>query len=285
MNWSDSIRRRRNSAYAAGPRLDQALDVSRRLATFGVRSAIGYSASPDEPARRVADLLLTAIDRITSEALDCYVSVKLSGLGFDAVLFAELATAARRTGQRLHIDSLSPDTADPTLLLLATVPDAGGVGMTLPGRWRRSTQDASRMFDGGRSIRVVKGQWADDVDESLDPIQGFLEIVDRLCGRGSVVAVATHDDQLLAESLQRLVETGTACEAELLFGWPFRRPAIAAQRLGVPIRVYVPFGHTGSPYGLTDVLTSPMSTSWLVQDLLLGNEKTWRSIHRWRRDP
>jgi proline dehydrogenase len=280
------LRRRRTSAYRAGPGLHEALDVCRRLAAYGLASTIGYYATPDERPRAVADAYLAAFDRLSAEAVDCYVSVKLSAIGFDAPLFAELEAAAAQSQRRLHVDALAPETAEATWLLLEGAPRGGRVGTTLPGRWRRSADDTSRAAGLGLAVRIVKGQWADPVNGNGDrAAAGFLQIVDRLRGHPHRVAVATHDARLLSESLRRLNETETPCEAELFYGLPFRAPVLSARRAGVPIRVYVPYGHPGAPYGRADLMHNPAATWWLVQDLLLGKTKTWRGIRRSRTRP
>jgi proline dehydrogenase len=133
----------------------------------------------------------------------------------------------------------------------------------------------------GLSARIVKGQWAERADRGGDPVQeGFLRVVDRLRGHAHQVAVATHDVALLSESLRRLQQAGTRCEVELLYGLPFRGPALRARSAGVPIRVYVPYGDAGAPYGRAELARNPAATWWLVQDLLLGENKTWRAIRR-----
>jgi proline dehydrogenase len=281
----DVLRRRRASAYAAGPGLDEALDFSRRLATHGISAAIGYSALPGESARTVADVHLDAFDRLAAGHLDGYVSVKLAALGFDRGLFTELAAAAARTQRRLHVDALGPETADRAMTLLTEAKEANrssSLGTTLPGRWRRSLDDCSRAIELGLSLRIVKGQWPDDLGGSVDPVQGFLDIVDRVRGYQGGVAIATHDVALLQESLRRLTSSGTPCEAELFLGLPFGGPAIAAGRSGVPIRMYVAYGDAGAGYGIKDLLGHPATVWWLVQDLLWGNDKTWRGISRSR---
>ena len=271
------IRLRQASSYGAGPGLDQALDVCRRLAAYGMASRIGYWA-PDQPARVVADIYIASFDRLAAEDLDCYVSIKLSALGFDAALLAEVKAAAARSGRRLHLDALQPKAAETTLSLLEALTRPGPLGTTLPGRWRRSLEDSSRAIDLGLSIRVVKGQWADKADGKVDPARGFLDVVDRLHGYRGGVGVATHNTRLLSESLRRLTSSGTPCEAELLLGLPFRGPLLAARELGVPVRVYVMYGAVGSNYGIPDLVAHPATVWWLVQDLLWGRDKTWRSI-------
>jgi len=284
--WSEPMRRRCASAYGAGPGLDDALNVCRRLAADGLASTIGYSAAPQTPARAVADAHMAAFDRLAAEDVDCYVSIKLAALEFDPALFAELEAAAARSGRRLHLDALAPETAEATWQLLEGAPRGGRLGTTLPGRWRRSVEDASRAAQLGLAVRIVKGQWAAGVSGSIDRVaEGFLRVVDRLRGHTHRVAVATHDAQLLAESLRRLTAAESPCEAELFYGLPFRAPMLSARQLGVPVRVYVPYGHFGAPYGRAELVRSPAAAWWLVQDLLLGKSKTWRGIRRSRTRP
>jgi proline dehydrogenase len=268
------------SAYVAGPSLDDALAVSRRLAGSGLAGTVGYMAGRDEPPRAAADVHLGAFARLRDEGRDCQVSVKLSALRFDAGLLGELAEAAARSSRPLHIDALGPETVDTTWQLLEGAPRGGAIGTTLPGRWARSVDDAARVRELGLRVRVVKGQWADADGRDGHASQGFLRVVDALCGHAGGVAVATHDVDLLSASLQRLLAAGSPCWAELFFGMPFRDPALVARRLGVPVRVYVPYGHAGAPYEVTDVAGRPAIAWWLLQDLLLGREKTWGSIRR-----
>jgi proline dehydrogenase len=275
------LRRRRTSAYRAGTGLDDALTACRRLEGYGLAAAVGYYAAAEEHPRAVADAHLAAFDRLSAEAVDCYVSVKLSAIGFDAALLAELETAAAQSQRRLHVDALAPETAEATWELLEGAPRGGRIGTTLPGRWRRSADDTSRAARLGLAVRIVKGQWAESANGSGNAAaEGVLRIVDRLGGHPYPVAVATHDARLLSEALHRLQRTGTPCEAELLYGLPFRAPAIAARHAGVAIRVYVPYGNAGAPYGRAELLRNPNATWWLVQDMLLGKNKAWRGIRR-----
>jgi proline dehydrogenase len=280
--WLEPALRRRASAYGAGPTLADALAASRRLAADGIPCTIGYTAPVEQPARAAADVHIAAFEALAADHADAYVSVKLSGLRFDPELFGEVAAAAQRSGRRMHIDALAPETADRTWALIEGAADPAALGVALPGRWRRSIDDARRALDLGLVVRVVKGQWADPDDPVIEPAKGFLDVVDALCGSKNLVAVATHDIALLEESVRRLTAARTPCEAELLFGLPFAAPARAARRLGVPIRLYVSYGNAGAAYGVRDLLRRPVSGWWLVQDLLLGKDKTWQSIRRSR---
>jgi proline dehydrogenase len=242
-------------------------------------AAVGYSARPGERAAEVARVHLSAFEALAATDLDGYVSVKLPALDFDPGLFAELAAAAAQSGRRLHVDAVAPSTADATWRLLERAAPLEAVGTTLPARWRRSAADVARVIELGLSVRLVKGQWADG-GGSVDAAAGLLDLVDRLGGHTAGVAVATHAPDLLAESLRRLQASGTACEAELFYGLPFRAPVRVARDLGVPLRVYVAYGEVGAPYAVSDALGNRAAAWWLAQDLLFGEDKTWRDI-RW----
>jgi proline dehydrogenase len=279
---SEPVRRRRAAAYGAGPSLEDALVACRRLAADGIPFAVGYSAASEEGARSAADVHLRAFEALDAEGLDGYVSIKLSELDFNPELLGELDAAAARTRRRLHIDALAPETVDGTWELLERIPRAGALGMSFPGRWRRSADDAERAAALGCAVRVVKGQWAYGGGGDVDPSEGFLRVVDRLCGHRGTVAVGTHDVPLLTEAVRRLTTSGTPCEVELLYGLPFRAPATAARRLGVAARLYVPYGEVGATYGIGELTRRPVTAWWLAQDLLLGKDKTWQSIRRSR---
>jgi proline dehydrogenase len=116
---------------------------------------------------------------------------------------------------------------------------------------------------------VVKGQWPDPAVPDGDVRARFLELVERVAATAPHVAVATHDAPLAREALTRLREARTPCELELLFGLPAEPAARVGRRLGVPVRVYVPFGTGYLPYPLRDARRRPRVFRYLVQDALL----------------
>jgi proline dehydrogenase len=255
------LQRRAAARYVAGPRVEDALAVSRELGSHGIPTTIGYFDPDGEPEPAVAATVLEAIDAVAEAALDCYQSVKVPSLGFDPELVGQVLARGAAQGVPIHYDALSHDTVDRSLALL----DAGGPGtpppgFTLPGGWRRSVGDADLVAARDLRVRVVKGQWRDPASGRVDLRAGCLEVIDRLAGRTGTVAVATHDPVLAAEALGRLVAAGTPCELELLYGLAAGPVLAATRELGVPIRYYVPWGR-GS-------LTFPL---WRIGELrLLG---------------
>src|SRR5262249_4595360 len=62
--------------YAAGPELADALRVCAAMSRRGVAGTIGYWNRQGEQPRQVADTYLAALDAVSREGTDCYLSIK-----------------------------------------------------------------------------------------------------------------------------------------------------------------------------------------------------------------
>src|SRR4051794_23640872 len=281
MTWSGWLRRRRAAAYGAGPGLDDALDACRRLAAYGMRSTVGYSSPAGERPRAVADVHLAAFDRLAGENLDCMVSVKLSALAFDPALFDELAAGAVASGRILHVDALAADTADATWPLLEKAAPGGHLGATLPGRWARSVDDAARMAGPRRPHPGGEGAVGRRRPRRRPGTRRRLRPGGRTAPRRSRERRGPHARHRPARRLAAPPDRQRdAMLGEVALRLPFGRPLLTARRLGLPGRAYVPFGDRGATYGIRDVTRGPAAARWLLEDLLLGADKTWHGIRR-----
>ena len=307
----EPVLQRASRAYVPGPRLEDAVSWARHRAPSGCSFTFGYfnaeqeSAAQVEQACRQSVLALAALGTPPSRSgpyRPGYCSVKVPALGYEPGALQRLALLARAHGQRLHFDSHGPESAEPTLAAVSTLnalnalnaltspgamasvpgvqPHHPELGLSLPGRWARSLADADWAAQRGLRVRVVKGQWPCPDHPEADPRQGFLAVVDRLAGRVSEVAVATHDAALAREAARRLTARGTACELELLCGLPRRGVMELARSQGLPVRLYVPFGQAWLPYALGQVLRQPRLWPRLLKDTLadaLANRLAARS--------
>ena len=80
--------------------------------------------------------------------------------------------------------------------------------------------------------------------------------------------MATHHPPLAEAALGILRKAGTPCELEQLRGLPSRRTMGIAARLGVPVRVYIPFGPGWWPYALDQALARPWLPIWAFKDFV-----------------
>ena len=254
---------------AEGPGPRSAARRCRLLARDGLAATVGYFQSSRAGPEDVLAANRAVAGLLADREGDVYLSVKAPPLRFDPGHVRSLAEAAAAAGLALLFDAHSPKDADATLAAVSgLLPDFPGTGFALPARWRRSLADAGDFRDGSARIRVVKGEWADPEWSDADVAASYVGLVERLAGRSAPVAVATHDPGLAERALELLVEAGTPCELEQLRGLPSRRTAAVARRLGVPVRVYVPFGPGWWPYALDKALDRPYLPGWMIRDRL-----------------
>lgn len=265
------LRKLATRAYAAGPELPDAVRLAQRFRRRGMGVTIGYWPADDNTPRSLADRYINSIAAMTQARLEGSISVKAQGLAFDRRLIMDVVERARASDVGIHFDSRALEFADPTFELVCEAAKCHArVGYTLPGRWRRSLRDADRMAEQGAEVRVVKGEWIDPENPGADPRQGFLAVIDRLRGCARYVAVATHDMPLARAALERLLESDTPCELQLLLGMPMRGMTRMAHDLGVSTRVYVPYGHARVPYPFSTAQRNPRVLGWIARDVVFG---------------
>ncbi|MGQ0559846.1 MAG: proline dehydrogenase family protein [Sphingosinicella sp.] len=252
---------------APGPGPGAALRISRRLHRRGLAASIGYFQADAAGPGAIAAANLALVARLNGQGGNVQLSVKAPPLAFDPARLGQIAAAADAAGAALMFDSHALNDAGPTHAacqrLLSQYPRTG---LVLPARWRRSLADAARFRDTPARIRIVKGEWADPEGDEDEVESNFLRLVAALAGRTALVAVATHDPALAERALALLLAAGTPCELEQLRGLPRRRTMAIARRLGVPVRVYVPFGPGWWPYALDRALSRPHLPIWWLKD-------------------
>ena len=263
------------SAYIAGPELNDALRVALRLQGMGFLATIGYWDGDEDSPRHVADAYLQSLAAVQDR--NCYLSIKLPALGYSYDLLEEVLCAAKRLDVKIHFDSLGPETADRTLSVLDRVlPTYPNLGITIPARWQRSLQDIDWAIERNVRMRIVKGQWPDSASENAE--QDFLSAIRRLAGRVNQVNVATHNPELVGQSLECLSAAGTCGNVELLYGLPTRQPLAIARQFSAPVRFYIPFGHAWLPYCLSQARKNPQILLRMLKDSLFREPDGFASI-------
>lgn len=266
----------RNARYALphlverivpGPGPRAAVRRCRKLNRGGRPATLGYFQSGDARPEDIVAANVAAARLLADRCGDVYLSVKAPPLAFEPARLREIAEAAAAAGIALMFDAHAPKDADRTLRSVAELlGDFPQTGFALPARWLRSRGDAAAFRDSSARIRLVKGEWADPEWRGQDVEGSYLALARRLAGRAAPVAVATHDPALARQALAILLAAGTPCELEQLRGLPKRRTVAVAKQLGVPVRVYVPFGPGWWPYALDKALARPYLLSWMIRD-------------------
>lgn len=243
--------------------------LARRLERRGIGVTTGYIPGPDAQPAAVAAENIAVIALLAGQDGTPYLSAKLPTLAFDEPAFASIAQAADSAALPLLFDAHALKDAGPIhAYLAALLPERPGTGCVIPARWRRSMDDAVRLRGTTARLRIVKGEWSDPEWPDCDMDHAYRALVETLAGRSAPVAIATHKPELADHALRTLRAAGTPCELEQLRGLPMRRTTAIARKLGVPVRVYVPFGAGWWPYALDKALARPYLPLWMLRDLI-----------------
>lgn len=241
------------SRYVAGTTAEAGVQAAQELRARGVSSSIdlfGELVRDTATANRVAASYLGLANQVNALPTDTWLSIDLSHLGLDVDprgCAGHLAAIAARlsAGRRLQVGVEDFSRIDAVLACIETVARQGladRLGATAPANFRRTPRDLERLVAAGVHIRLVKGAYVEPGGRALpygEPTDlAYLRLAHWLAEARAPFALATHDG-VLREAL--LAALGPR-PVEQLLGV---RPAIADELVsrGVPVRVYVPFGH------------------------------------------
>jgi proline dehydrogenase len=273
--------RRLSSRYIAGATLDDAVRVVQRLNAKGKLATVdvlGEEVTSADEARAIAGQYHDALARLDEERLDAGISVKLSAFGLELdldlcreTLEAIVVDAAAR-GRFVRIDMEDSSTTDRTLALYRELRTGGheNVGVVLQAYLRRTFADLAGLED----VRLCKGIYVEPPElayREYDAVRAnFVRCLEALVAQGSHVAIATHDEYLLAEALRIVDEAGLArdrYEFQMLLGVrPDRADALVAA--GHPLRVYVPYGTHWYEYSVRRLQENPKIAGYVAGDVL-----------------
>ena len=277
--------KRLSSRYIAGSELADACRVVRRLNERGKLATIdvlGEEVTTREQATALLEEYEDVFDTIEREGLDSNVSVKLTGLGLklDRGLCRDnLATLVRWAAERgnfVRVDMEDSSTTSDTLAVYRELRDEGldNVGVVLQAYMRRTLDDVAALADLRPSVRVCKGIYVEPPEIAYQGYEtvrfNFAEAVGALLDAGASVAVATHDEWVIAEALRLVDERGTPAERyefQMLLGV---REELGDElvREGHRLRVYVPFGRQWYEYSLRRLQENPKIAGYIAFDTL-----------------
>jgi proline dehydrogenase len=271
--------------YIAGPDLADACRVVAGLNRDGKMATIDVLGeeitSRDEASALLAEYE-DVFETIELEGLDSNVSVKLTGLGlnldrdFCLENVATLVRDAAKRGNFVRIDMEDSSTTSDTLEIYRRLRAQGldNVGVVLQAYMKRTLMDIASLAPLRPNVRVCKGIYVEPPDvayQEFETVQiNFVEAVEALLEAGAYVAVATHDDWVIAEVLTLLEERGLAPEEyefQMLLGV---RPELGDElvREGHRLRIYVPFGRQWYEYSLRRLQENPKIAGYIALDTL-----------------
>jgi proline dehydrogenase len=277
--------KRLSDRYIAGPELADAVVTVRALNKAGRKATLdvlGEEVATTDEALAIRAEYEQAMATIEEEGLDANVSIKLTGLGLnvDPDLCAESVRALVRIaaghGRFVRIDMEDSSTTTATLDLYRELRTEGhdNVGIVLQAMLQRTLDDVGELVELRPNVRVCKGIYVEPADIAYQGDEAirfnFVETMAALWEGGAKVAVATHDDALVAKALELIRERGLGLERyefQLLLGV---REDLADElvRGGHTVRIYVPYGRKWYEYSLRRLQENPKLAGYVARDVV-----------------
>jgi proline dehydrogenase len=263
-----------SSRYIAGATLDDAVECVRRLNAgdkLATVDVLGEEITREEDTRAIAQSYRDVFAAIDEARLGSNVSVKLTALGLELSYelcrenLLDVVRTAEAYGNFVRIDMEDSSTTDDTLRLYRELREDGhdNLGVVLQARLRRTLDDVAALADLRPSVRLCKGIYLEPASIAFTDYEAvrahFLRILDALFDAGCYVAVATHDEWLIGESLGRISQRDLGpleYELQMLLGVrEERRDELVDE--GHRLRVYVPFGEHWYAYSVRRLQENP----------------------------
>lgn len=269
--------------FVAGEQVGDALTTVRRLEVEGLRATIdhlGEEVRDAAGADATVDAYVALLDHLASSGLakGADVSLKLTALGLDAGRDAALARAtrvlesARHVGATMTVDMEHSDLTDATLDTVRALREVDpSVALVLQAMLRRTEADVHEFAAEGARIRLCKGAYREHAEVAFqrraDVAASYRRCLAVLMASPCTPLVATHDPAMVAAAVELAAVHGRTpdqFELQMLLGV---RPAeqLRLARLGLTVRVYVPFGTEWYGYLMRRLAERPANLAFFLR--------------------
>lgn len=277
--------------FVPGERVSDLVNAIRDVNALGCAATANYlgeSVLEERQAGVASSTYLAVLDAIAEKDLDAAVSAKFTQLGQDissGVLrrnLLPLLERARETGSFVRFDMEGSTHTQQTLEAFEALWRDGwrNIGVVLQAYLKRTVGDVARMNELGAPVRLCKGAYAEPASVAFtapsEVDASFVELMQMLLAEGRQPAIATHDERMIAATVDFAQREGLASEAfefQMLYGV---RRDLQRQLVddGYRMRVYIPFGEQWYPYLMRRLAERPANLLFfagsVVQESPLG---------------
>ena len=251
------------SRFVAGERPHDAVRVGERLKARGINASfdeLGEDVHDREAAAR-ATRSACALLRMIPQGVERNISIKMSSMGQEISRelcvenVSQILDAARETDGFVRLDMEGSKLTDNTISIFQELRKRyDNVGIVLQAYLHRTPDDVKEAVGRKDRVRLCKGAYSEPPEVAIQDMAGireaFTACAHELLAHGNYPAIATHDEELVAETIAHTRAAGIGKERfefQMLYGLrPKRWDELVAE--GYRMRVYVPFGTHWIPY-------------------------------------
>jgi len=273
---------RLTSRFVAGRSIEQEIEVIKRLKSDNTLATVDYlgeNVTSLEEAAKTRDTYIEILERVARLDMGATVSIKPTqfGLSISKDVCRDnvnpLVARARELGTRVEIDMESSEYVDHTLEIVSAMHALhGSVRAVIQAYLYRSEKDVECLCAEKIPIRLCKGAYKEPASvafqKKAEVDRNYVRLTHMILERGAYPAVATHDEEMVAEALRTVKDGGITpdrFEFQMLYG--IRRDL--QQRIveeGYRLRLYVPYGDAWYPYFMRRLAERPANVMFLARN-------------------
>ena len=273
--------------FVGGVDIDGAISNVKRLNEKGISCTVdnlGEFVTQRSESTEAKNKIISLIERIHKEKVDCHISVKLTQLGLDIdegfclENMREIVNTANKYNIFVNIDTEDYLHYDQTIRILdALLREYQNVGTVIQTYFLHAKNDIEKYKDV--RLRIVKEAYKESPEvayqtkEDIDA--NFINIVkERLLTEGGFTSIATHDHHIIHE-VKRFVEAEnidkSTFEFQMLYGFRVDMQEALAEE-GYLFCTYIPFGHDWYGYFMRGLAERPQNMNLMIKDQLFTKD-------------
>ena len=251
----------RSHQWVAGDTMEDALHVAREVNARGLDALINHLGEHHRdkaPVEATSQEYVRLLAAMRSNGIRGGVSLKPTQFGL--LLGREYALSqilpvldeAKKDGRTVWLDMESAPTTDDAIWICERLLERHDqVGICLQANLKRTSGDLERLLRAGARIRLVKGAYKESPDVALQSRaeidRAYMAHLETLFTRARDFAVATHDDRMVARTLELAKAHPTPFDFAMLQGVrdPLERELIGK---GQRVEKYISYGPKWLPY-------------------------------------
>lgn len=267
--------------FVAGTTVDSVLKAVKKLNAQGISctlDSLGEFVSDKTEASQAKEKIITLLNEIDREKLDCHLSVKLTQLGLDIDRdfcienMKEILRTAKQYDIFVNIDMEDYAHYDETLEVLEDLrKDYGNVGIVIQSYLYRAEDDLADLKDV--RIRIVKGAYkeSDEVayPDKTDIDRNFLALAKQRLLGDTFTSIGTHDHHIINELKAFAKENNIEhdkFEFQMLYGFRNDLQNKLADE-GYNFCTYIPFGDDWFGYFMRRLAERPQNMNLVMKDM------------------
>ncbi|GGK04320.1 proline dehydrogenase [Lentibacillus kapialis] len=266
--------------FVAGTTVDSVMEAVKALNRQGISCTLdnlGEFVSDKREASEAKDNIMTLLNTIYKENVDCHLSVKLTQLGLDIDQaycienMREILAKASQYDIFVNIDMEDYSHYDQTLEVLdALRNDYDHVGIVIQSYLYRAEDDMAKLKDV--RVRIVKGAYKESEEVAYPDKQAidrnFLKLAKQRLLGDTFTSIGTHDHHIIHE-LQAFVDENhidrDKFEFQMLYGFRNDMQNNLAHE-GYHVCTYIPFGDDWFGYFMRRLAERPQNMNLVLKD-------------------